>query len=272
MKLHRLLVCVLLLLVASAASAEVLIVADEIPAMRTLARELKAEENVDSQIISFAHPNKKGEMPDTAGASGTNLPPDLSSYQAVIVYIHGDLAENAENAFIDYATNGGKLVLLHHSISTGKRKNPHWFPFLGVELPEGDLEHGGYKWIENSNVTWSIVNLAPKNFITTNKVVYPEKIPYTSTTTATPHDGLPGFTFHGDEVYLNHLLKGPHTLLLGFKYTDATTGVTYMQDRAGWIKSAGKGWVIYLMPGHHVWDFEDAAYSRIVLNAIIYKP
>ena len=45
-----------------------------------------------------------------------------------------------------------------------------------------------------------------------------------------------------------------------------------MQDRAGWIKSAGKGRIIYLMPGHTVADFENPAFGRIVLNAIIYKP
>ena len=33
-----------------------------------------------------------------------------------------------------------------------------------------------------------------------------------------------------------------------------------------------KGWIIYLMPGHTQKDFENPTYSRIVLNAIIYKP
>ena len=35
-----------------------------------------------------------------------------------------------------------------NSISSGKRKNARWFPFLEVSLPEGDLNQGGYKWIE----------------------------------------------------------------------------------------------------------------------------
>jgi type 1 glutamine amidotransferase len=45
-----------------------------------------------------------------------------------------------------------------------------------------------------------------------------------------------------------------------------------MQAHAGWIKSAGKGTVIYLMPGHTKNDFENPTYGRIVLNALIYKP
>jgi hypothetical protein len=108
------------------ASAEVLIVADEFPAMQVVAEKLKTEEQITSKVM--------------------------------VVYIHGPLLEKAEDAFIDYARNGGKLVLLHHSISSGKRKNSHWFSFLGVSLPQGDLEAGGYKWIEG--VSFSLVNLS----------------------------------------------------------------------------------------------------------------
>jgi hypothetical protein len=240
---------------ACATRADVLSVADEFPAMEILASHLKSEEKIDSKIIWQ-----------------TNLPPSLASYQAVVVYIHKDLLPGPEDAFIDYAMSGGKLILLHHSISTGKRKNAHWFSFLGVKLPEGDVSRGGYKWIENKDVTWHLVNLAPHHFIMTNQVVYPEKITYMSATIPTPGGTLPGFTLSPDEVYLNHVLTGPHTLLMGFKYTDAVSGVTYMQERAGWIRPTGKGWVLYFMPGHWPRDFENPVYSRIVINAVIYKP
>jgi type 1 glutamine amidotransferase len=59
--------------------------------------------------------------------------------------------------------------------------------------------------------------------------------------------------------------------LLGLKYTDAKSGATYMQDTAGWLKPADKGWIVYLMPGHTKHDFEDPAYGRIVVNAITWK-
>jgi type 1 glutamine amidotransferase len=59
---------------------------------------------------------------------------------------------------------------------------------------------------------------------------------------------------------------------MGLKYKDEASGTTYMQDRAGWVKPAGKGWIIYLMPGHRKSDFENEAYGRIVLNAVIWKP
>src|ERR1044071_2729997 len=124
---------------------DVLIVADEFPAMEVVAAKLKTAAQISSQIVKQA-----------------DMPPDLARFESVIVYIHGALSERAENAFIDYAQAGGKLVLLHHSISSGKRKNAHWFSFLGVSLPEADVSKGGYKWIEGINFT--LVNLNPNHF------------------------------------------------------------------------------------------------------------
>jgi hypothetical protein len=245
------------LLLASAAAtlaqAEVLIVTDEFPAMQILAARMKNEEHLESKVVS------QKEMP-------TNL----VSFSAVVVYIHGALARQAEDAFIDYARGGGKLVLLHHTISSSKRQNPHWFSFLGISLPEGDVKQGGYKWIEG--VTLDYVNLNPNHFIMTNRLSYPSRITYQSTNAPAGGNLLTGFTLSGSEVYLNHVHTEPHTLLMGLKYTDAQTGTSYSQDRAGWIKPAGKGWIIYLMPGHTAQEFENPIYGRIVLNAIIHQP
>ena len=243
----------LLSLLALAARADVLIVADEFPAMQELAAKLKAQENVDSKVVS------QKEMPAA-----------LAPYTAVVVYIHGALSEPAENAFIDYTQAGGKLVLLHHSISSGKRKNAHWFEFLGVALPEGDVTNGGYKWIEG--VSWELVNLNPNHFIMTNQVRYASQIAYPSTKHSTDGTPLPGFKLEHSEVYLNHVHTGPRTILMGLKFTDPKTGDLYAQERAGWIKPAGKGTVIYLMPGHTSKDFDNPVYGRIVLNAVIFKP
>jgi len=246
-----LLIGCLLLTWSAFAAGDVLIVADEIPAMELLAGKLKAEENITSKVVLQ-----------------TAMPADLSAYAAVIVYIHKALGEPAERAFIEYTRGGGRLVALHHSISSGKRKNKEWFPFLGVALPEGDVNAGGYKWIEP--VTLDIVNLAPDHFITTHKVQYPVKVNYASSGGA--EESLPGFTLKESEVYLNHVLTEPRTVLLGLRYTDATTGKVWMQGHAGWVRQAGKGWIVYLLPGHSALDFENPAYARIVLNAVIWKP
>jgi hypothetical protein len=240
-----------LVLVATDALADVLIVADEFPAMQVLAEKLKTEENISSKVVS------QKELPD-----------NLSAFEAVAVYIHKDLSENAENALIAYALGGGKLILLHHSISSGKRKNAHWFSFLGVSLPEGDVNHGGYKWIEG--VSFDLVNLNPNHFIMTNKVSYPERVGFLSTNPPI-RSSLPGFKLDDSEVYLNHVLDPSRTLLMGLKFNN-DSGTAFMQSHAGWVKKTGKGTVIYLMPGHTKRDFENPTYGRIVLNAFIYEP
>jgi hypothetical protein len=235
------------------AGAEVLIVADEFPAMEWFADTLKTREGITTRVVAQ-----------------TNLPPRLAGFSAVIVYIHGNLAARTEQALIDYTRAGGKLIALHHSISSGKRKNAQWFKFLGVALPEGDVSQGGYKWIEP--VTLDLVRLAPGHFITTNQVNYPDRVDWPEASAEPGNRSLPGFTLHESEVYLNHVLTEPRTQLLGFKFTDAKSGQVWRQDHAGWVKPAGRGWIVYLLPGHSLKDFEHPTYARIVLNAVTWKP
>lgn len=236
------------------ATNEVLCVADEFPAMERVAAQLKIQENVTSRIVWQ-----------------TNLPPDLSEFSAVVVYIHGRLIEPAELALIAYTQAGGKLVLLHHSISSGKRKNKQWFNFLGVTLPEGDVEAGGYKWTEG--IEQQVLKLAPGHFITTHKVTYPEQSAFKADGD-TMERTLPGFTLKESEVYLNHVLTEDkaRTRLLGLKYTDKDSGRTYMQSHAGWVKRSGNGWIIYLQPGHDLHDLTHPTFERILLNAVIWNP
>ncbi len=226
----------------------VLIVADEFPAMQVLSDRLQRDEGWTSRVV------KQEDMPAS-----------LTEFAAVVVYIHMDLKASAENAFIAYAEAGGKLVALHHSISSGKRANAHWFGFLGVDLKPGDPAQGAYKWIEP--VTLTVTSLT-NHFITTNKVVWPQQTSFRREAGGTP-TATPSFTLHDSEVYLNHTLVGPRTVLLGFQYRDAG-GVEWMQERAGWFKPAGKGWLYYFQPGHSPKDFEDPTFSRIVVNAIVH--
>jgi hypothetical protein len=233
--------------------AWVLVVADEIPAMEFLAGRLEVEEKIGSEIVT------QGRMPA-----------DLSGFAAVIVYIHGKLEEDAERVLIAYTKAGGKLIVLHHSISSGKRKNREWFGFLGVSLPEGEFSQGGYKWIEP--VALDIVNLAPDHFITSNRVTYPIRVPYRRSDLSGSEELRPGFSLQESEVYLNHMLTQPRTVLLGFRYVDAKSGQVYMQDRAGWLRSAGRGLIIYLLPGHSVLDFQNRVYARLIINAVLFQP
>lgn len=238
---------------ARLSAAEALIVADEFPAMRVLARQLQARAGVASQIVAQ-----------------TNLPADLGRFEAVVVYVHRSLQAQAEQALVQYTRAGGKLIPLHHSISSGKRTNQLWFPFLGVTLPPGSLSQGGYTWLEPVSVEF--VCLAPDHFITTHQVVYPRQILYRRGDGSEPEAPRPGFRLENSEVYLNHTFTGPRTVLMGLRYTDAQTGRVYMQDRAGWMRPAGKGWILYFQPGHSPADFEEPAYAQILANAVLFRP
>lgn len=239
-----------MLLLAGWANAQaVLIVADEIPAMNVLANALKTQAGLTSKIVTQ-----------------TDLPASLSGFRAVVVYIHKDLDSLPERAFIDYAQNGGKLICLHHSISSAKRKNRSWFPFLGVELPKKEVNEGGYAYL--GGVTMAVVNLAPGHFITSHEITYDTTIAYTR---EGQHSGekLPGFILSNTEAFVNHTLLTPRTILLGVKLTDAT-GKVWMQDRSAWYMPVGKGQLFYSQPGHAVSDFENPVYTRILANAVIY--
>ena len=244
-----------LLLIAPrrASAAELLMVADEFPAMQVLARQLKRGGGYESRIVAQ-----------------TNLPPALDPFAAVFVYIHGVLTAPTEEALIRFTESGGRLIALHHSISSGKRTNAHWFNFLGVALPPGDVSQGGYKWIES--ISQDILNLAPTHPVTSREVPYPATFDLPSAAPGGATRRLPGFTLGHSEVYLNHRLTGAHTVLLGFRYRDAKTGVEYMQDHAGWLRTAGRGLVFYFQPGHSAAEFDDPAYARILLNALQYRP
>jgi type 1 glutamine amidotransferase len=231
--------------IREALSRSVLIVADEIPAMKLLAARWEAEAQARSTIVT------QKEMPAS-----------LSSYDAVAVYIHGGISAATEQAALAYARSGGRLILIHHSISSGKRKNADWLPALGVTLPAGELAAGGYAYREG--IDMDIVNLAPGHPVTSDGV------PYTGETSYREGARLPSFHLRETEVYLNHVYSGPRTPLLGFVYQDAKSGQTFMQDSAGWMRPLDKGLVFYFMPGHSVRDFENPAYARILSNALLY--
>jgi hypothetical protein len=223
---------------AVAAPPPVLMIADERPAMETLARQLAERAHVASEIVA----------PNAAPAA-------FDAYRVVIVYIHKELTPAIEHAALEHARAGGTLVLLHHSISSMKRANKEWFPALGITLPTGELAAGGYKYFDPT--TFDVIELAANHPVTTRNVHYPRNV-----------DRRPAFTLEGTEVYLNHMLAGPRTLLLGLRYQDAKTGQVWRQDTAGWTIKLGRGQVYYFMPGHKAADFDNATYAQILANAV----
>jgi hypothetical protein len=230
-------------------AADVLFVADEIPAMEVLSKQFQSKAHVTTEIVQQ-----------------TAMPAALAPYPAVVVYIHKDIDPAAEAAFLTYLRGGGKLILIHHSISSGKRKNKEWLPAFEITLPMGKTEDGGYFYADPA--TFEVINVAPGNPITTRGVTYDHKVKYASGGEGAEKE-YGAFTAADTEIYLNHRFDGPRTKLLGLKWTDPKSGRTYQQDTVGWEKKVGEGTVFYFMVGHKAGDFEIPAYAQILTNALM---
>ena len=86
-----------------------------------------------------------------------DLPPTLSSYAAVFMYIHGRMHRPCEKALINYATGGGRLIILHHGIASARLQNPDWLRLTGIHIPPRD--HPTHPWRVIGNTTHTLVNL-----------------------------------------------------------------------------------------------------------------
>ena len=204
------LICLALLTGASPArKPEVLIIQDEMPQMEVLAKFLRQEDKLAVTISDQA-----------------SSPDDLSPYKAVIVFIHKDLHENTEKAIIEYTKNGGRLICLHHSISSKKAQNKFYFDFLGMRLDKGPMETGGYKW-KASN--WSLVNLNSQHFITNSNVKWNKKVAYTPSDQPSSEGKYPAITLRADsEVFINHkFTDGREKTVLWGKTSTATVAFSH---------------------------------------------
>lgn len=241
------LLLMLLLIGRPLPAADVLIIKDELPQMQVLADVLRHQGGYEVTL-----------------ADQEQLPADLSRYHAVILYLHFGLYEKTESAAMAYAQQGGRLIVLHHSISSGKRANAYWFDFLKIRLEAKPLLAGGYAYREPIDL--QLVNLQPKHYITSHNVHWPETAAYNSRT-------LPAVTLTNTEVYLNHILADDRdrTILCGFRYYDQETGRWFLQDRAAWLKKSGNGSVFFFMFGHKNNDFENSVVTHIILNSISFR-
>jgi hypothetical protein len=247
----------------AASRDSVLIVQDEMPALKVLGRFLEDQGELNITIVDQAH-----------------LPQDLSPFGAVIGYIHKGLEESVEVAIIDYTKQGGRYIALHHSISSGKAQNKYYFDFLGMQLDHPKQSRNpvkpgeGYAWVEGENIVLTLVNLNPGHYITSHKVPWDKAISYRSSDGPSAEKPYPSIALPDSEVYMNHKFTDGRqkTVLCGFKFFDKRNNTLFMQDRAVWLKQYGKGDIVYLMPGHKPSDYENQSISQMILNAIQWTP
>lgn len=197
----------------------------------------------------------------------------LDGYAAVIVYVHKPLLPPVETALIEYAHGGGRLVVLHHALASAKRANPKWLEFLGVSMAPHNAQQ--YPWKVSGGLTFTMVNLAPRHYITTHNVSYNKAVEYRSPDREELRGRFPAFELHNTEIFHNqrHTDGKRKTILFGYlneTLADAShTGtMPTMEDTAGWYKHTGKGLTFYLQPGHAESDFRNMNFMNIILNCL----
>lgn len=189
--------------------------------------------------------------------------------KALFMYVHNTFDEDVERAVIDWTRNGGRLIVLHHGMASGRMRNRHWPGFLGVRILARDDPQYPWKVYRGA---FQVVNLQPDHWITSHGVQWPEKTEYTSSDTPSAPQFLPSFTLPNTELFHNQLFTDGRrkTVLLGMK--GEVEGRTLMQDRAGWVAPSGTGWVVYFQMGHEARDFENSSYLQMIVNTIEWKP
>jgi hypothetical protein len=248
----------------------VLIVTDESDRMQPLAAYLKDQGRIDSVIVDYQ------PLPDNERV----LPDDLTQYDALIGYIHGDLDEPTEIRIIEYTRSGGRFVSLHHMVSSGKKTNRFYFDFLGLRMDDieraREASEPGTHYMWREPVEKVVVNLAPGHYITSHGISWPDKIDFLPTDVPGAREKeYPAITMKRTEVYSNvkRTDGAEKTLLLGYVYADDRNDVTHTQATDGWIKPAGDGHIVYIQPGHFVEEFTDPdnILNQLILNAIIWN-
>lgn len=239
----------------TASAKTVWVVADEFDQMKALAEYLDKFGGIKLQL--FEQKNFPSVIP--------------SRIHGVIEFVHLKLNDNVAQTIIDYTLKGGKTIVLHHGISSGKKETKGWYEFLGVNLDQSKDAKFPYHYFHETD--FCFVNLNPLHYITSNKVNYPLLVKYRSSDIPSEEKEYPALEFKNSEVFVNHAFTDGRekTVLFGFKCKDPNTGEIIMQDRSGWYKPKGKGWIFYFHPGHITEDYRNSDFCQIILNCFTWK-
>lgn len=243
-------------LTLSVSARTVWVVADEFDQMKALGEFLQKKSNITLQL--FEQKNFPAKIP--------------SSIQGVIEFVHMKLDDPVAQTIMDYTLKGGKTVILHHGISSGKKETKGWYEFLGVNLDQSKEAKFPYHYFHDTD--FSFVNLNPAHYITSHNVHYSQTIRYRSSDTPSEEKEYPALVFKNSEVFVNHAFTDGRekTVLFGFTCKNPQTGETIAQDRSGWCKPKGKGWIFYFHPGHITEDYRNSDFCQIILNCFTWKP
>jgi len=205
----------------------------------------------------------------------------------VITYNKNLYSKKNLDALINYCNKGGKLITLHHNISSMMLRRPEWLEFTGIEITKGKKVKYPWSVIEGGDLY--MFNINPGHAITWENIEYTDQAPLyalevnPNSTTLTyeldenqqeqikPLEKQPAILFKESEYFINHIpLPDPNReLLFGLYFTDQKSGRKFFSANGGWITKKGKGTLIYLMPGHGKSDYNEM-YCRIIKNCLIF--
>ncbi|MBD3351460.1 MAG: hypothetical protein GF364_08230 [Candidatus Lokiarchaeota archaeon] len=205
----------------------------------------------------------------------------------IITYNKNLIRTKNINAIKEYCDKGGKLIALHHNVSSMMMRQPEWLEMMKVKIEKG--EKAEYPWSVIEGGDLYLTNLAPDSIITTNEIKYKDSVPAINlpiepNKVVTTHELLtkdqkqeyhsrekePAILFNKSEYFINHVLlpEPERTLLFALYFIDEASGREFISNNGGWKMPFGQGTIYYLMPGHSVHDYNDT-YCKIIRNCIM---
>jgi len=224
----------------------------------------------------------KDKVAIVTGAAGNGMGHSIAltlAREGVAIVVNYLTSSDSAAAIVSHIEKqGGRVICLHHMISSCKAKNKFYFNFLCIRLDNPAESRNpttpgsGYAW--RHPVDMMIVNVNPEYYVTTHNIRWPWKIAYKPSDEPSMEKEYPAFEMKDTEFYVNHKFTDGRvkTVLLGFKCTDDRNGITYMKDRAAWIKKQDKGRIIYFKVGHSTEDFNNPILCQLLLNAVLWTP
>lgn len=209
-----------------------------------------------------------------------------SNPKCIITYNKNLIKKRNVKTIKEYCANGGKLIALHHNVSSMMLRRPEWLDLMKINIVKGDDAEYPWSVIEGGDLY--LTNLQPDNAITTKGIEYDSEVPMLKlsvdpTKKVLTHelDESQQKEFHSrekekaiefkkSEYFINHLpLPEPNRILLfGIFFHDPESGREFISNNGGWKMPYKEGMIYYLMPGHSVHDYHEN-YCNIIRNCIL---
>lgn len=209
-----------------------------------------------------------------------------SNPACVIVYNKNLMGRLNVKAIKKYCAQGGKVITLHHNVSSMMLRRPEWLDFVQVYIKRGDDAEYPWSVIEGGDLY--LTNLQPNSEITTEGIEYDAEVPELNLredpskmvlthelkgeakTEYQERKKEPAIEFKKSEYFINHVpLPNPQrTLLFGVYFKDPESGRMFISNNGGWKMPYKKGMIYYFMPGHAIHDYHQQ-YCSIIKNCIL---